>query len=309
MNDSPCVICAQTDYETLARYPGFDGVRLAECRRCGLMQAQPIPSDKFLAEFYNSEFGNDPLCGFTMNEKSEKGFRLRATLQFDSLKKIFHVGSANDKKVLDVGCHAASFLSLFKKRGWKVQGIDPNPRSGFAETWYGIRVEQKMFTEGLYEADSFDGILHSHVLEHVADPKAVLVEFHRLLKSGGWVFIEVPNESRVTVTAGVGVKPHLYFFTAATLKKLAEAAGFEVVATRVLGIGRRFRGPWCGREGRRWLRLRWQARYDALGRLNLLTFLPLFGRIFKEDRYFKEPNPEGVMLRAYLKKPVAADVS
>ena len=46
------------------------------------------------------------------------------------------------------------------------------------------------------EAGSFDGIILSHVMEHVRNLAAAMDLVHRLLKPGGWVYIEVPDASR-----------------------------------------------------------------------------------------------------------------
>jgi SAM-dependent methyltransferase len=44
---------------------------------------------------------------------------------------------------------------------------------------------------------SFDVILCSHVLEHVADDRRAMRELHRVLKPGGWAILQVPlDESR-----------------------------------------------------------------------------------------------------------------
>ena len=302
-----CNLCSHSDYETIRAYPGFEGVDLVRCRGCGLMQAQPTPTDEFLWSFYQTSFGNDPVCGFKMTPKSERGSRLRAEHQLDFVKKHLGPGElepSGARSVLDVGCHAASFLSLFKNRGWSVTGIDPNPRASYAKDWYGIEVIPRLFAKDLFPEATFDAVLHSHALEHVPDPKSVLAEFFRVLKPGGWVFIEVPNESREKV-ATAKVIPHLYFFTPETLARLAEEAGFEVVTTRVLDIGPR-KGKLWSAQGLRWLARRWRARYDARGRVNLLTLLPLFGRVFKEDRYFERYEPEAVMLRIFLRRPAAS---
>jgi SAM-dependent methyltransferase len=306
---SSCNLCSAQDFELIRPYPGFDGVDLVACRACGLMQAQPVPSDDFLREFYGSSFGKDPLLGFDMTDRSERGFRTRARHQLHFIGRALAepLAPPAGARVLDVGCHAASLLSLFKERGWEVTGVDPNPRSAYGEKWYGIPVIQKLFSPGMFAPESFDAILHSHALEHVPDPKEVLAEFLKVLKPGGWVFIEVPNESRAKVAAQ-RVIPHLYFFTPRTLAELARRAGFEVVSVRVLGIPP-LKARWGTPAFWSWLALRWQARCDARGRENLLTFLPFFGRIFKEDRYFASGHPEAQFLRIMLRKPKTAPVA
>ena len=299
----PCALCAKIDLALIRPYPGFKDTFLVKCRGCGLMQSKPIPSDAFLSEYYRSEFGKDSLCGHQMNESSEKGFTLRARMQFDFIHKNLRLKGFDTLKVLDVGCHAASLLNLFKQRGSQIVGIDPNPRGSKAKEWYDIEVRQAMFSPNLFGAEEFDGIMHSHVLEHLSDPLSVLKEFRRILKPGGWVFIEVPNESHETVLTKE-VIPHLFFFTPDTLKALSLKAGFEVVNTCVIGVPS-LKGRLLSRRGFEWMRVRSKARYNALGQLNLLTFLPMFGRIFCEDRYFKGPQESGTMLRILLRRPHA----
>lgn len=301
----PCNLCSRDDYETIRPYPGFEGVDIVRCRGCGLTQAQPTPSEDFLRSLYQTDFGRDPVDGLKLTKKSERGSRLRAEHQFDFVRK--HVASgeleSEGGSVLDVGCRAASFLALFKKRGWAVTGLDPNPRSAYAREWYGIDVIPKLFEKGLFPDGAFDAVLHSHALEHVPDPKGVLAEFYRVLKPGGWVFIEVPNETRERIAA-LKLSPHLYFFTPDTLSRLARETGFDVVTTRVLDIGPR-NGSLASKQALQWLARRWSCRYDARGRVNLLTLVPYFGRLFKEDRYFKRYEPQAAMLRILLRKPAA----
>jgi len=43
-----------------------------------------------------------------------------------------------------------------------------------------------------FEANSIDVIMCNHVLEHVAEDRQALGEFHRVLKPGGWAILQVP---------------------------------------------------------------------------------------------------------------------
>ncbi len=304
MNYSNCNQCHAENYERLSPYPGFENVDVVRCLKCDLLQAQPLPTDDFLNNYYQCSFGNSLERGYEMTDKDENGYRLRAYHQFNFIRKFCNIEKG---AVLDVGCHAGSLLSLFKERGWQVTGIDPNPRSAYGEKWYGIKIVQKPFSPAMFPKESFHGICHSHVLEHVRNPKEYLAEFFRLLKPGGWVFIEVPNETRFEKRKAEQIIPHLYFFTPQTLNRLAESVGFEVVCTRVLDLPRR-EGKWLSREGIEWLRLRSKARYDADGHLNPCTFLPFFGRLFKQDRFFKGVERDAQNLRVILRKPITQNV-
>lgn len=294
-----CVSCGGKDYEYLKSYPGFDSVDLVRCAVCKLMQAQPVPSEAFLSEFYAREFGMKA-GGGVMTRKDEKGFRLRALMQRHFIEQATGITRWSGKRVLDIGCHAASLLSTFKERGAAVTGVDPNPRSEYAKEWYGISVIRQMFRPGMFASDSFDLILHSHVLEHLIDPAAQLREFYRLLAPNGFVFIEVPNETESKIRQAQ-VKPHLYFFTPETLSKLAVSAGFEVVLFKTLGIDRRPKSLFS-KQGRQWLSARFQARYNACGKEDWTTLLPFHGKLTRQDRYFKSSADSAANLRMVLRK-------
>lgn len=49
-------------------------------------------------------------------------------------------------------------------------------------------------TELPFDGDSFDGILCSHVLEHVLDDRSAMKEVFRVLGPGGWAILQVPLE-------------------------------------------------------------------------------------------------------------------
>ncbi len=71
---------------------------------------------------------------------------------------------------------------------------------------------------------SFDAVLCTEVLEHVPEPDLVLKEFHRVLKSGGHIFVTTP------FMHPLHEEPYdFYRYTPYSLKKLVESAGFEII--------------------------------------------------------------------------------
>lgn len=51
-----------------------------------------------------------------------------------------------------------------------------------------------------FEENTFDIIFCNHVLEHVTDDVAVLKEFYRVLKPGGWAILQSPIDYRYATT-------------------------------------------------------------------------------------------------------------
>jgi SAM-dependent methyltransferase len=79
--------------------------------------------------------------------------------------------------------------------------------------------------------------MFKQVLEHLVDPVGALSNAAQLLKPGGVMFVEVPNnESAIARQSGLSwehmdVPRHVNFFTLDTLQATATAAGLAVEAS------------------------------------------------------------------------------
>jgi SAM-dependent methyltransferase len=86
---------------------------------------------------------------------------------------------AAERRILDVGCGINKLPNAI--------GIDRNPRTN-ADVLVDIDSRPYPFAD-----DSFDHVHCSHVIEHVLDVMGTMEEFHRLVRSGGTVFIATPH--------------------------------------------------------------------------------------------------------------------
>jgi len=96
-------------------------------------------------------------------------------------------------RLLDVGCGSGAFISRMQTLGWSVSGIDTDPAAVEAAATRGLDVKCADLRASCWAEESFDAVTLIHVVEHVADPGALIEKATRLLKPGGRLIILTPN--------------------------------------------------------------------------------------------------------------------
>ena len=140
--------------------------------------------------------------------------------------------AGRDARLLDVGCGNGSFLDFARRAGWRVVGIDPDREAVDVARKKGLDVREGGIELLDSEHEAFDGITLSHVIEHVHQPLSLLRACHRLLKRGGWIWLETPNlEAQGHRRYGAdwrALEPprHLVLFTPDSIRKALATAGF-----------------------------------------------------------------------------------
>jgi SAM-dependent methyltransferase len=98
-----------------------------------------------------------------------------------------------DAKLLDVGCGSAWLAGHFSD----YTGIDGSPEAVAAAAAKGRTIVHGDVNNPLpFDDATFDGVVLKDLLEHVADPVAVVREARRVLKPGGRVFASSPDAQR-----------------------------------------------------------------------------------------------------------------
>lgn len=141
---------------------------------------------------YNSQKGlyklrNSTILKSIIEKKSKQHYDLLLREKWKLL--------GNCKNVLDAGCGRGQFIK-FNPYGVKVSGIDfikPDINK-LKNEGYNVKYADLM-RKLPYKDSSFDGIISSHVLEHIENPDMMLSEFKRILKKDGILVIAVPNFS------------------------------------------------------------------------------------------------------------------
>jgi len=133
---------------------------------------------------------------------------------------------SNDcRRVLDVGCGLGSFISK-ATAGVETVGIDANRKVVEHCRAAGLAVLQGTAEQLPFDsADPMDGIMCSHLLEHIADPEPAFRECARVLRPGGVLIVRVPPFDRSFYDDWTHVRP----YTKKSLTRLAAATGFDPI--------------------------------------------------------------------------------
>jgi SAM-dependent methyltransferase len=135
-------------------------------------------------------------------------------------------------RLLEVGCGSGDSLKLLQELGWDAEGIDFDPQAVANARAKGLRVRQGDLAGQAFPSASFDAVIASHVIEHVPDPEALLVEAHRVLRPGGALVLYTPNAASLgrhhfrEDWRGLEPPRHLHVFTPEALTALTRRAGF-----------------------------------------------------------------------------------
>jgi SAM-dependent methyltransferase len=136
-------------------------------------------------------------------------------------------------RIVDVGCGAGDFLVLMRSSGLDGYGVEINARAVTQARAKGLSVGAGTLEGQQFEEEFFDAIRFSHVLEHIATPRATLLEAHRILKPGGELIILVPNLDSLLFSTfrqnwfHLDLPRHLFHFTPATISRLLKQCGFS----------------------------------------------------------------------------------
>ena len=212
----------------------FQGLHLARCVSCGLQFHSPRPVlEQMATAVYGADYHRPDEA--TADARHQRHY----ARQVARLDRVLDDGR---RRLLDVGCGAGAFLRFARERGWEVEGTDMVvtdwARASGARLWEG-ELPAIAFGDACYDVVRFN-----HVLEHTRDPLLELQRARELVTPGGILLVGVPNVAGLNPLlkswqSRLGLKNkrwrhyaalhHLWFFTPSTLRRLAEAAAFDVI--------------------------------------------------------------------------------
>lgn len=159
-----------------------------------------------------------------------------------------------DGKVLDVGSADGVFTSVILKRtrAKKIVGLEVLKESVAWANNHWKHQRRMSFMVGdahklPFKSNDFSAVFALEVLEHVFNPKGVLVEVKRVLKKGGYAIFLVPTDNQLFkiiwffwTKLGPGRiwdHTHVQSYTDGGLAQMCSAIGFKVVQNKFFLLG------------------------------------------------------------------------
>jgi SAM-dependent methyltransferase len=229
-------------------YGTGDQFEYFQCAECGCLQLREIPPD--ISPYYPDDYysyQHIPKLRDNVLKSALKRLRARLALSPDRslLPRLFlrlypppdyfvwfrEAGVGLDDAILDVGCGIGHLLIRLRKDGFRdLTGLDPFlPEAKIYEN--GVMIYNRSLSD---LTGSYDFVMSHHSLEHMPNQLAVMKTVHRLLKHGRFFLVRIPVASGIAWKryrenwVNLDAPRHFYLHTPASMKILADAAGFEL---------------------------------------------------------------------------------
>lgn len=226
---APCPVCENQDFRKLYVKWGHDILR---CERCGLGVAKVDPQFD-PAEQYGRDYFHGGRCdGYSDYTGSE------AVLRSEFRRTLKHLRSSGLSKgrLLEIGCAYGFFLQE-AQRYYQCVGIDVAEDAISFGRERDLDVHCGQFDEAFAaQMGRFECVVMLDVIEHVTDPRELLLSAYRSLNEGGLIMIATGDwESLVGRASGkywrlMTPPQHLFYFSRRNLTALLRSCGFQVLS-------------------------------------------------------------------------------
>lgn len=153
----------------------------------------------------------------------------------DSRSEFLPSPESDNARAIELGCATGKFLLRLQDAGWKAEGIELVESAAEESRSLGFHVHAGTLESASVESNTYDGAFAWHVLEHLPDPRASLIEFHRVLNNDGWLAFSIPNVScwEPVVFGRMWylweIPRHLHFFGPSRIRQLLIETGFNEI--------------------------------------------------------------------------------
>lgn len=169
----------------------------ARCKHCGAYT-------KILSESEYAGLNRTYDPGALLTEPDAD--KLRRILQVDQAKEflapiIDGLETSAPPKILDIGCGLGANLLAARELGCDVLGVEPSrEHSRTARDMFGLPVEDGYFSAERFAGRRYDLVILTHVIEHILDPRAFIVDILEVVAPGGVLVMVTPNAGSSTLS-------------------------------------------------------------------------------------------------------------
>ncbi len=240
----------------------ISGYQIVACATCGLGRVDPCPRAEELATLYGDDYfsarayrglPSDSLIAYrrvggpprlaAIRAASMRAYERAHAADLAAWYGALSPHRPGPPRLLDVGAGGGGLLAAASEAGWTAVGVEPSATAARSAASKGLVVVPTELAEAGFPDGCFDIVHVREVLEHVRDPLALLVETRRVLRPGGLLYVQVPNDlegyRRLVFSRVWWLIPpyHLWYFTFASLERLLARVGLTVRVRGTLGLG------------------------------------------------------------------------
>ncbi len=208
-------------------HPLSAGYDVVICPECDFIYADSPPAQQDYDAFYAS-----------FSKYEDKGTSTGGGISYWDVRRLeqtaeylTRVWTDRTKSIIDVGCANGGLLHQLRKLGYEnLCGIDPSARCVENTKATGVSAVVGSLFHLPDNIASFDRVILSHVLEHVADLQGAIRSLSLRMATDGEIYIELPDASRYADTIFSPFQEfnteHINHFSAITCANLMKSHGF-----------------------------------------------------------------------------------
>jgi SAM-dependent methyltransferase len=228
-----CHLCRGSEFRPFVLEGEWQYLR---CRNCGLIFLEPQPSKEFLHSHYQDYLPADP--------QEIENWRTMMTQVFTKSASLIQDVIPIPGRLLDVGCGYGFFLEEMARRNWQVDGIEISTTGRvYARERLGLNVSDRPLPRPDWQDNCYDVVTLFYVIEHLQDPKSLLGEVRRLLRTGGLLLLRWPHTAPIATMLKPWVSrmklyqapSHLFDFSPSTIYKILDQLDFREIRTTICG--------------------------------------------------------------------------
>lgn len=168
----------------------------------GYFTLKHLPTAEELKQYYADKYYQGSMSQYekSYSEEEIKHFQNKIASRYAVIEELLVPYSSQQLKFLDIGCGEGWALDFFKRKGWEIVGLD---YSSHGCATHNPHILDCLIAGDIYdsldllltEGNKYDCIWLDNVLEHVTDPKQLLLKIRDLVGSTKSVLvIDVPND-------------------------------------------------------------------------------------------------------------------